>query len=147
MHGYSLHTDHTLKCQCCAVAQSFHFTSRSDQVICGFCRPHCGGTAAKVAQQNRDHAALYLTRLTQTAKQRKVDQMNHRTELEHRDRLLAEKNRMIRELEIAVGDIPASIRNGQLNEAVLTWLIDERLSEAAKRSEVIFRSQCGPPGT
>ena len=76
MHAYRLNTDYTLKCQCCTVSQRFFFTSKSDLVVCSYCKPHYGTTSAKIAQQHREHASLYLTRLTQAAKQRQAEQLH-----------------------------------------------------------------------
>ncbi|MCE5289346.1 MAG: hypothetical protein LLG14_08880 [Nocardiaceae bacterium] len=139
MHAYRLHTDYTLKCQCCAVSQRFVFTSKSDVIVCGYCKPHYGGTPAKLAQQQREHAALYLNRLTQASKQRNADQVKHRAELEHLERIIAQKEAIIRQLEIELGDVHISIRKGEFNEAVMSWLIDERLTQAGKESDAALR--------
>ena len=139
MHAYRLHIEYTLKCQCCAVSQRFLFTSKSDDVVCDYCKPHHGGSTAKLAQQNREHAALYLSRLTQATKQRNTDQVRHRAEVQHLDGIIAEREATIRHLEIELVDLKTSIHKGQFNEAVLSWLIDERLHQAGKESDAALR--------
>jgi hypothetical protein len=57
-HSYPLYVNVLAQCFCCRSLQPFHFTSATDQVVCGHCLRHLG--AEKAEQRDADHIKLWL---------------------------------------------------------------------------------------
>jgi hypothetical protein len=57
-HSYPLYVNVLAQCFCCQSLQPFHFTSATDQVVCGHCLRHLG--AEKAEQRDTDHIKLWL---------------------------------------------------------------------------------------
>ncbi|MCU1444513.1 hypothetical protein [Cryobacterium sp.] len=57
-HSYPLYVNVLAQCFCCRSLQPFHFTSATDQVVCGHCLRHLG--AEKAEQRDADHVQLWL---------------------------------------------------------------------------------------
>jgi hypothetical protein len=57
-HSYPLYVNVLAQCFCCQSLQPFHFTSATDQVVCGHCLRHLG--AEKAEQRDADHIKLWL---------------------------------------------------------------------------------------
>jgi hypothetical protein len=57
-HSYPLYVNVLAQCFCCQSLQPFHFTSATDQVVCGHCLRHLG--AEKAEQRDAEHVQLWL---------------------------------------------------------------------------------------
>jgi len=57
-HSYPLYVNVLAQCFCCQSLQPFHFSSATDQVVCGHCLRHLG--PEKAEQRDADHIKLWL---------------------------------------------------------------------------------------
>lgn len=62
-HSYPLHHDVQAQCLCCLSAQSFTFTSATDQVVCPQCAHHVG--AEKSERRDREHVTAWAVRFAE----------------------------------------------------------------------------------
>lgn len=62
-HSYPLHQDVQAPCLCCLSAQSFTFTSATDQVVCPQCVHHIG--AGKSERRDREHVTAWAARFAE----------------------------------------------------------------------------------
>jgi len=56
-HAYELHVDVTAPCLCCLAPRTFHFSSPSDQVVCGQCVSHLG--SEKAERRDGEHVRMW----------------------------------------------------------------------------------------
>ena len=56
-HAYELHVEVTAQCLCCRAPRIFHFSSPTDQVVCGQCVNHLGSD--KSERRDREHVAMW----------------------------------------------------------------------------------------
>jgi hypothetical protein len=141
MHGHPLWTQITLECKCCKIPREFTFKSASDHVICKCCERHIGDSAAKRQLRNEDHAGLYRSELLMCREDRAVDARQHAAELQELHDRIAQRDDTIAKNNVAIGDLQAVIRTGELNPAVERWLADEEVKAALEKRDGAYRSR------
>jgi hypothetical protein len=62
-HSYPLYVNVLAQCFCCRSLQPFHFTSATDQVVCGHCLRHLG--TDKAEKRDSDHVQLWLAQFAE----------------------------------------------------------------------------------
>jgi hypothetical protein len=131
----------TVNCECCAIPHEFVFKAASDHVICKSCERHIGDSAAKRELRNKDHAGLYRSELLICLEDRETDRRDHAAELQRLKDTIAGRDEIIREKDVALADLQAAIRSGELNPAVERWLADEEVQGALDKRDSAYRSR------
>jgi hypothetical protein len=132
-HQYRLHEDLLAECLCCHAQQPFHFESSSQQVVCTFCTRHIG--TEKAERRDADHVRLWSEMYTDALE-------THQRFVAESERVMAEKDAAIRELEERVTEL-TSLVAGQFDQTqtggVRSVLQTELLKRAERRTELESR--------
>ncbi|TFC05804.1 hypothetical protein E3O42_02210 [Cryobacterium adonitolivorans] len=121
-HPYPLYVNVLAQCFCCQSLQPFHFTSATDQVVCGHCLRHLGHEKAE--QRDADHIRLWLG---QFAAQQET--------LQERDATIAERDAEIAALAAQVADLTGIVagRFDRGPDAGLRGLLETEVLKRAER--------------
>ena len=130
-HQYALHRDVIADCLCCHVARKFHFTARSDQVVCAPCRKHLGDRGDQIKQRERDHLGFW-----QADRRLLLDDHAHRvvalqTSVHDRDVAIMKLNQRLAEMDEAL----RTALSGQKSEMAAAWYETEKIKELKEHLE------------
>jgi hypothetical protein len=125
-HSYPLYVNVLAQCFCCQSLQPFHFTSATDQVVCGHCLRHLG--AEKAEQRDTDHIALWLGQFA--AQQQALHELEATSTA-----TLAERDAEIAALAAQVADLTGIVagRFDRGPDAALRGLLETEVLKRAER--------------
>lgn len=125
-HSYPLYVNVLAQCFCCRSLQPFHFSSATDQVVCGHCLRHLG--AEKAEQRDTDHVTLWLGQFA--AQQQTLQELEATTTA-----TLADRDAEIAALTAQVADLTGIVagRFDRGPDAALRALLETEVLKRAER--------------
>jgi hypothetical protein len=125
-HSYPLYVNVLAQCFCCQSLQPFHFTSATDQVVCGHCLRHLG--PEKAEQRDAEHIKLWLAQFA--AQQRVLQELETSTAA-----ALAERDADLAALTAQVADLTGIVagRFDRGPDAALRGLLETEVLKRAER--------------
>jgi hypothetical protein len=120
-HSYPLYTDVMAQCFCCQSLQPFHFTSATDQVVCGFCRKHLGSDKAE--RRDADHVALWVALFAAERAARQNAAATAKGAADERDREIAKLSTSVGELTASIADEFTSTPDGAVRDILQTEIV------------------------
>ncbi|POH71085.1 hypothetical protein C3B59_02340 [Cryobacterium zongtaii] len=125
-HLYPLYVNVLAQCFCCQSLQPFHFTSATDQVVCGHCLRHLG--PEKAEQRDADHIKLWLGQFA--AQQETLQELDATTTA-----AIAERDAEIAALAAQVADLTGIVagRFDRGPDAGLRGLLETEVLKRAER--------------
>ncbi|WP_146066090.1 hypothetical protein [Cryobacterium sp. Y82] len=132
-HAHPLYVDVEVACLCCLAPQPFHFTSRSDQVVCSLCVHHIG--AEKSERRDLEHVRLWAARWA-------ASETAHAEYMIETDALLVARDNDLTALRDQVGELSAVVA-GQFTAGIdgVRGLLQNDLVKRAERNTELAHRQ------